>query len=70
MMPRTYKPRIPAGEDRPKSGGRKKGSLNTSTAMRVAGLSVFADMQATTGRENAHFLDRALGNATAAIDPT
>jgi hypothetical protein len=65
-MPRTYKPRIPAGEPRPKSGGRKKGSLNKSTvAIREAVLSVFADMQATTGRENGHFLDWALGNATA-----
>jgi hypothetical protein len=64
-MPRTYKPRIPAGEDRPKSGGRRKGSLNKSTvAIREAVLSVFADMQATTGRENGHFLDWALGNST------
>jgi hypothetical protein len=64
-MPRTYKPRIPAGEDRPKTGGRKKGSLNKSTvAIREAVLSVFADMQATTGRENGHFLNWALGNAT------
>jgi hypothetical protein len=64
-MPRTYKPRIPAGEPRPKSGGRKKGSLNKSTvAIREAVLSVFADMQATTGRENGHFLDWALGNST------
>ena len=64
-MPRTYKPRIPPGEPRPKTGGRKKGSLNKSTvAIREAVLSVFADMQATTGRENGHFLDWALGNAT------
>ena len=64
-MPRTYKPRIPAGEPRPKSGGRKKGSLNKSTvAIREAVLSVFADMQATTGRENGHFLDWALCNST------
>jgi hypothetical protein len=27
-------------------------------------LSVFADMQATTGRENGHFLDWALGNSS------
>jgi hypothetical protein len=55
----------PAGAKRPKSGGRKKGSLNKSTiAMREAILQVFADMQATTGRENGHFLDWALGNAT------
>ena len=64
-MPRTYKPRIPPGEPHPKTGGRKKGSLNKSTvAIREAVLSVFADMQATTGRENGHFLDWALGNST------
>jgi hypothetical protein len=64
-MPRTYKPRIPSGEKRPKSGGRKKGSLNKSTvAIREAVLSVFADMQARTGRENGHLLDWALGNST------
>jgi hypothetical protein len=27
-------------------------------------LRVFADLQATTGRENGHFLDWALGNST------
>jgi hypothetical protein len=64
-MPRTYKPRIPAGANRPSTGGRKKGSLNKSTiAMREAMLSVFADLQGTTGRENGHLLDWALGNAT------
>ena len=64
-MPRTYTPRIPAGAQRPKSGGRKKGSLNKSTvAMREAILQVFAEMQNTTGRENGHFLNWALGNST------
>ena len=64
-MPRTYKPRIAAGEPRPKTGGRSKGSLNKSTvAIREAVLSVFADMQARTGRENGHFLDWARGNST------
>ena len=64
-MPRTYKPRTPQAEPRPKSGGRSKGSLNKSTvAIREAVLSVFADMQARTGRENGHFLDWALGNST------
>jgi hypothetical protein len=32
--------------------------------MREAVLSVFADLQATTGRENGHFLDWPPGNAT------
>ena len=64
-MPRTYKPRIAAREPRPKTRGRGKGSLNKSTvAIREAVLSVFADMQARTGRENGHFLDWALGNST------
>jgi hypothetical protein len=64
-MPRTYKPRIPAGEPRTKTGGRGKGTPNKSTvAIREAVLSVFADMQARTGRENGHFLDWALGNST------
>jgi hypothetical protein len=64
-MPRTYTPRIPAGEKRPKTGGRKKGSRNkTTVAIREAMLQVFADMQNTTGRENGHFLDWALDNST------
>jgi hypothetical protein len=64
-MPRTYTPCVRTAPKRPKSGGRKKGSLNKSTvAIREAVLSVFADMQATTGRENGRFLDWALGNST------
>jgi hypothetical protein len=49
-MPRTYKPRILAGEThprlgmRPKTGGRRKGTPNKSTlAMRKTVLQVFAD---------------------------
>jgi hypothetical protein len=62
-MPRTYKPR-PAVK-RVKRGGRVKGTPNKSTAaIREAMLSVFADLQARTGRENGHFLDWALGNST------
>jgi hypothetical protein len=62
-MPRTYKPR-PAAK-RVKRGGRVKGTPNKSTAaIREAMLSVFADLQARTGRENGHFLDWALGNST------
>ena len=64
-MPRTYTPRPRTPGKRPKHGGRKKGSLNKSTiAMREAMVQVFAEMQATTGRENGHFLDWALGNST------
>jgi hypothetical protein len=64
-MPRTYTSRIPAGSRRPKSGGRKKGSLNKSTvAIKEAMLQVFAELQARTGRENGHFLDWVLGNST------
>ena len=64
-MPRTYTPRPRPAAKRPKNGGRKKGSLNKSTvAMREAILQVFAEMQETTGRENGHFLDWALGNST------
>src|SRR4051794_1611958 len=62
-MPRTYTPR-PAAK-RVKRGGRVKGTPNKSTAaIREAMLSVFADLQAKTGRENGHFLDWALGNST------
>jgi len=62
-MPRTYKPRIPAGEARPKTGGRAKGTPNKSTiAIREAVLQVFADLQHGSGGENRHFLDWALGN--------
>ena len=64
-MPRTYTPRPRTPAKRPKTGGRRKGTPNKSTlAIREAMLSVFADLQATTGRENGHFLDWALGNAT------
>ena len=50
--PRTYKPRIPAGEPRPKTGGRGNGTPNKSTvAFRDAVLSVFADMQARIGED-------------------
>jgi hypothetical protein len=62
-MPRTYKPRIPAGEPRPKTGGRGKGTPNKSTiAIREAVLQVFADLQHGSGGENRHFLDWAHGN--------
>ena len=64
-MPRTYTPRPRTPGKRPKTGGRRKGSLNrTTVAMREAMLQVFARMQATTGRENGHFLDWALGHST------
>lgn len=64
-MPRTYTPRPRTPARRPKTGGRKKGSLNKTTlAIREAMLQVFSDLQATTGRENGHFLDWALGNST------
>jgi hypothetical protein len=64
-VPRTCKPRTPTGEPRPKTGGRKKGSLNKWTvAICEAVLSVFADIQAATAWENGHFLNWALGNAT------
>ena len=64
-MARTYKSRVPPGETRSKSGGRKKGSLNKSTiAIREAVLSVFADLQAKTGEEHGHFLGWAEKNPT------
>lgn len=64
-MPRTYTPRIPAGEKRQKAGGRRKGTPNKSTvAIREAVLQVFADLQDRSGEANGHLLDWALGNAT------
>jgi hypothetical protein len=64
-MPRTYTRRLPANAKRPKRGGRVAGTPNkTTVAIREAMLSVFADMQATTGQENGHFLNWALGNST------
>lgn len=62
-MPRTYTPRTPPGENRRKTGGRRKGTPNMSTiAIREAVLQVFADLQHGAGGENGHFLDWALGN--------
>jgi hypothetical protein len=50
---------------RPKTGGRRKGTPNKSTAaIRDAMLQVFADLQAEGDRENGHFLDWARANST------
>jgi len=50
---------------RPKTGGRRKGTPNKSTAaIRDAMLQVFADLQAEGDRQNGHFLDWARANST------
>jgi hypothetical protein len=64
-MPRTYIRRYPPGVKRPKFGGRRKGTLNKSTAViREALLQVFADLQERSGQANGHLMDWALSNAT------
>jgi hypothetical protein len=50
---------------RHKTGGRRKGSVNKSTAaIKEAMLAVFAELQEQTGTENGHFLEWAKGNST------
>ena len=50
---------------RAKTGGRRRGSVNKSTAaIRDAMLQVFADLQAEGEVENGHFLDWARANST------
>lgn len=51
---------------RQKTGGREKGTPNKSTAaIREAMLSVFAELQAETGKgDHGHMLEWARGNAT------
>ena len=54
-----------AAGKRHKTGGRKKGSQNKSTAaIKEALLAVFAELQESAGSENGHFLEWARGNST------
>ncbi len=67
-MPTKKPPAKPAAHPRPmrpKTGGRKKGTPNKSTAaMKDAMLSVYADLQADAGGGNGHFLEWARDHST------
>ena len=56
---------VPSASPRAKTGGRRKGTPNkTTAALRDAILQVFADLQVETDGEYGHFLDWARDHST------